>query len=95
VGVFYIVQGDTLIAGATETNGNFVPDVYAKQYDTLNLSVSQKLGQYLRLQLQIKNLTNPDIQTVYRSNAIGSDVTKTTYSLGIEYSLSLSAEFSF
>jgi hypothetical protein len=89
------VQGDTLVAGATESGGNFVPSVYATQYDTLNLSLVQKLGSYLTLQLQAKNLTNPEIQEVYRSKYIGDDVTKTSYTKGIEYSLSLGARFSF
>jgi TonB-dependent receptor len=93
--LFYTVQGDTLVAGATESGGNFVPSVYATQYDTLNLSMVQKLGSYLTLQLQAKNLTNPEIQEVYRSKYIGDDVTKTSYTKGIEYSLSLGAKFSF
>ncbi len=94
-GVFYNVQGDTLVAGAGEKDGNFVPSVYAKEYDTLNFSIAQKLGRYVRLQFQAKNLTNPRIEEVYRSEFIDDDVTKTVYTKGIEYSLSLSAELSF
>ena len=36
--LFYTVQGDTLVAGAGQSHGNFVPSVYAKEYDTLNLT---------------------------------------------------------
>jgi outer membrane receptor protein involved in Fe transport len=95
VALFYTVQGDTLVAGAGQANGNFVPDVYAKEYATLNLSLAQKLGKYFKLEFKAKNLTNPEIEEVYRSSFIGSDVTKTSYTKGIEYSLGLSAGFSF
>ena len=95
VGLFYTVQGDTLVAGAGQSAGNFVPDVYAKEFDTLNLSVSQKLSSRLRLQFQAKNLTNPSIEEVYRSDVLDDDVTKTSYTKGIEYSLALTAQWSF
>jgi hypothetical protein len=36
----------------------------------------------VRLQLQAKNITDPDIETVYRSEFIGGDTTKTSYSKG-------------
>jgi len=87
--VFYTVEGDTLVAGATATNGNFVPDVYAKAFGTLNMSLTRRLGRNFSLNLQAKNLTNPDIEEVYRSDAIGDDVTKTTYKKGSEFSLGL------
>lgn len=93
--IFYTVTGDTLVAGAGVSNGNFVPNVYEREYDTLNLSVTQKLGQYIKLTFQVKNLTNPRVEQVYRSSAIGSDVVKTSYTKGVEYSIGLSAEFNF
>jgi TonB-dependent receptor len=95
VALFYTVQGDTLVAGAAESQGNFVPSVYAKEYDTLNLSLSQGIGEHFKLQFQVKNLTNPKIEEVYRSEFIGGDVTKTSYTAGIDYSIALSARFSF
>lgn len=94
VALFYTVQGDTLVAGG-QPFGNFVPSVYAKEYDTLNASVSQKFGKHIKLELQAKNLTNPKIEEVYRSEFIGSDVTRTSYTKGIEYSISLGVEFAF
>jgi outer membrane receptor protein involved in Fe transport len=93
--LFYTVQGDTLTTGATTTLGNFVPNVYQKQFDTLNLTMSQKLWKNFVLQFQAKNLTNPAIETVYRSPYIGADVLKTTYTKGIDLSLSLTATFGF
>jgi TonB-dependent receptor len=93
--LFYTVQGDTLIAGATKTQGAFIPSVYAKQFDTLNFSFTQKLWKYFALNFQAKNLTDPEIETVYRSPYIGSDVLKTTFTKGIELSVAIGATFSF
>jgi TonB-dependent receptor len=95
IGLFYTVRGDTLVAGATAADGNFVPNVYETEFDTLNLTISQKIGDYFKLQFQAKNLTNPKIQEVYRSPYIGDDVLKSSYTKGIDYSISLSAEFTF
>lgn len=94
-GLFYTVQGDTLVAGAGESDGNFVPSVYAREYDTLNFSASQQLGKFLKLQFQAKNLTNPEIEEVYRADTIDGDVRKSSFTKGIDYSLGLSATFSF
>jgi outer membrane receptor protein involved in Fe transport len=88
--VYYTVQGDTLIAGAGQSNGNFVPSLYATEFDTLNLSVSQKLGWNLALQLQVKNLTNAKLETEYRSEHIPASVTHSSHRTGIDYSIALS-----
>ncbi|MCA9295788.1 MAG: TonB-dependent receptor, partial [Phycisphaerales bacterium] len=93
--LFYSVRGDTLLAGAGQSNGNFVPSVYSESVGTLNFSVSQKLGKYITLTFQAKNLTNPSFTEVYRSDYIGPDVLKTSYSKGIEYAIGLRAEFQF
>jgi outer membrane receptor protein involved in Fe transport len=90
--LFYTVTGDTLVAGAGQANGHFVPDVYAKEYGTLNFSVSHKLSQSTALQFQAKNLTNPKIQEVYRS-AVTDDQVKTSYTRGREYTLSFTLRF--
>lgn len=94
IALFYTVQGDTLVAGAGQANGHFVPNVYEKEYGTLNLTLSQKLGRIFTLQIQAKNLTNPEIEEVYRSEYIGPDVTKTSYTKGIEFSIGIGASFS-
>jgi TonB-dependent receptor len=95
LGLFYTVQGDTLVAGAAQANGNFVPSIYATEFDTLNFSLTQKLGPYFRLQFQAKNLTNPDIETVYRSPVTSGDTVHTSYSTGVELALTLGAKFSW
>ena len=94
-GLFYTVKGDTLVAGATAASGNFVPDVYAREFGTLNASISQRLGRFFRLQVQGKNLTNPEIETVYRSEYIAGDETRTSFTRGFEVAVSLSAQITF
>lgn len=86
--LFWSFKGDTLIAGAAESDGNFVPDVYEVGIGTLNLSVSQEISDHLTFKFQAKNITNPDIEEVYRSDFIpGGDVTKTSFSRGAEFSI--------
>lgn len=94
-GLFYTVQGDTLIAGATQSVGNFIPSIYATQFETLNFSISQRLGKYFTLQFQARNLTDPVIEEVFRSKYIPSDVTRRSFNRGIDLSLTLGARFSF
>ncbi len=94
--IFYTVRGDTLIAGAAQdsTGQNFIPSIYAKEYGTLNLSLTQRLGEHFRLHLQAKNLTNPEIEEIYRSEHVKEgDVTRASYTKGIEYSIGLSVGF--
>jgi len=93
--LFYTMTGDTLVAGAGESDGNFVPDVYALGYDSLNLTVTQRLGQYFKLRIGAKNLTDPEIEQVYRSRYISGDVRKTSHTKGIDFFLGISAEFTF
>jgi outer membrane receptor protein involved in Fe transport len=93
LGLFYTVRGDTLIAGEGVEGSKFVPSVYETEYGTLNFSLSQKLGEIWTLKFQAKNLLDPEIETVYRSKFISDDVTKTSYTKGREFSISLSASF--
>lgn len=93
LGLFYTVQGDTLVAGAGQEKGNYVPSVYAKEYGSLNVSLSQKIGKNWKLSFKAKNLLNPEIQEVYRSDYIDQDSVKTSYKKGIDFSISASCEF--
>lgn len=93
LGLFYTVKGDTLVAGAGQSDGNFVPSVYATEYKTLNFSLSQKIGEHLTLSFKAKNLLDPEINEVYRSDFLERDVLKTSYKKGITYSISLGGEF--
>lgn len=91
--VFYTVRGDTLVAGASALNSRYVPSVYETEFETLNAQITQNLGAGWKLKLQGKNLLNPEIDTVYRSDFIDGDVTKTSYKKGIEFSIGVSATF--
>jgi outer membrane receptor protein involved in Fe transport len=91
MGLFYTVQGDTLVTGPNVTR--FVPEVYAKEYGTFNFSLSQKIGKRWTLGLAAKNILNPEIETVYRSDYMTGDVPKTSYTKGREFSVSLGCEF--
>jgi hypothetical protein len=93
VSLFYTVRGDTLVAGAGQSKGKFVPNVYEKEFGTLNFSLIKKFGEHLSVKFAAKNLLDPDIQTVYRSKYIDDDVTKTSYQKGRDFSLSLSYAF--
>jgi outer membrane receptor protein involved in Fe transport len=93
LGLFYTVRGDTLVAGAGQSGGEFIPSVYDKEYGTLNLSVSQKLGETWKLKFQAKNLLNPEIEQVNRHHITGEERVKTSYTKGMDFSVSLSATF--
>jgi len=95
LGLFYTVRGDTLVAGVGGSAAGFTPSIYEAEYGTLNFSVIQKLGKHWRLKFQAKNLTNPQIQEIYRSKYILDDVVKSSYRKGIDLSIGISAEFNF
>lgn len=91
IGLFYTVKGDTLVVGAGNINGNYVPDVYATEYGTLNFSASKKIGKYFNVTFKAKNLLNPRIEEVYRTpDHLGDEEVKTSYTKGIDFSVYLS-----
>lgn len=89
--IFYTVKGDTLIAGAGNRNGNFVPGIYAKEFETLNITLSKDIGKYFRLTFKAKNLLDPDIEQVYRAGGIGGDITRRSFSKGRDFTISLTS----
>lgn len=91
-GLFYNVKGDTLIAGAGQSNSHFIPHIYELPYGTLNFTASKKLGKHWKLTFQAKNLLDPAIQTVYRSD-FTDEAIKSSYNKGMEFFLGLGAEF--
>ena len=90
LGLFYTVTGDALVEGAGQNGQEFFPDVYATEFGTLNLSLAQRIGKYLTLSFKGKNLTNPEIETVFRSKYIGDDILNTRNRSGIDLSVALS-----
>ena len=97
LGLFYTVRGDTLVVGDGLANDrlDYVPAVYQEEFDTLNFSVAQQLNEHFSLQFRARNLTNPSINEVYRSDFIDEERLNTSFTRGIEYSLSISANFQF
>ena len=93
VGLFYTVRGDTLVEGGVAAGNGFLPDVYAQPYGTLNFSVLQPLRDHLKLAFQAKNLTNPEIREVYRSDFVSGEAVKRSFTKGIDLALSLEYEF--
>ncbi|MHB1156162.1 MAG: TonB-dependent receptor [Phycisphaerales bacterium] len=91
--VFYTVRGDTLVAGAGIGGGGYIPDVYETEYGTLNVGITQKIGEYIKLKFQAKNLLDPEIKSVYRYK--GQDTVRSSYTKGIDFSFGISAEFKF
>ena len=99
--LFYTFRGDTLVAspGVDLIAGNaafVIPAVYEKSHGTLNFTINQKIGDHINLSFSAENLTNPEVETVFRSDFVpGGDVVKTSSSKGIEYSFGISASFKF
>ena len=95
VGLFYTVKGDTLVVGPGISRPNFIPGVYQTETPTLNFSISQELNENFKLSFKAKNLLDPDIEEVYRSSLFEGDQVRTSYQKGIDFSLGISAEFTF
>lgn len=94
LGLFYLMQGDMLVAGPGQKSGNFIPSRYQEGYGTLNFTLAQELGEHFTLSFKAKNLTDPEIREVYRSEYT-SETTHSSYTKGIDLSLGLSAHFTF
>ncbi|MBL9077491.1 MAG: TonB-dependent receptor [Planctomycetes bacterium] len=95
MGLFYTVQGETLLQGSGPSSSGIVPATYLKQFDTLNFSLSQRLGANVRLTFAAKNLTDAETREIYRSEYVQGDTLRRRGSDGIEFSLTLGGEFRF
>ncbi len=94
--IFYTVVGDTLQTGAGMDTGNFVPSIYALPFGTLNFTLQQKIGEQFSVFFQAKNLLNPEIQTVYRSDYLpNGDIVNTSYTAGVDYAVGLRWQVNF
>ena len=90
---YYFPSKDDLVLEAVSQYSNEILGALGSIESSL--PADQKLGKYTKLQFQAKNLTNAKIETVYRSQFTGPDQTRSSYSLGLEYSLALIMEFRF
>ncbi len=77
------------MTGAGQSKSRFIPSVFETEYGTVNLTCSKKFGVDKKLVLKIGNLLDPDIQQVYRSEAIGADVVKTSDKKGMTFAMSV------
>ncbi len=93
IGLFYTVRGDTLVEGGVALSNSYVPDVYEEEYGTLNIGLTQPIKEHCKIAFQAKNLTNPEIRRVYRSDYVDRETVKTSYKKGIDLSLSFTYEF--
>jgi hypothetical protein len=93
IGLFYTINGERLLVGPGTEKGNFVPAIYAEDFDTLNLTITQPIREDLSLKFSAKNLTDPLITEVYRSEFIADDVVKESYKKGQTYSVSLTGKW--
>ncbi|WP_428387973.1 TonB-dependent receptor domain-containing protein [Mucisphaera sp.] len=105
ISLFYTVRGDTLVtpAGVKDDGGvgsgapaAFVlPAVYEEEFGTLNLTIVQRLTDYLSLKFSAKNLLDPDIQTVYKGAGVRGNNLRTSYNAGIDLSLGITFNYEF
>ncbi len=95
LGLFYTLQGDTLKVGPGQIASFFVPAIYETEHDSLNFTLSQKIGEHIKVKFAAKNLTNTTFKDVYRSEFIPGDTLRSSYRKGIDLSVSISAEFKF
>ena len=94
-GFFYTVTGDSLVQGPGPSNSYFVPATYETRYEQANLTVTQALGKHVRLTLAGRNLTNALRREVYRSEYLEDDVTRRSFTEGVEWALSIGGEIRF
>jgi TonB-dependent receptor len=90
--LFWNWQGETLLAGSGNGANGAAPARYSRPFDTLNMSVSQKLADHIKLTLKAKNILNRKQEVVERlpndSDVIFKSVTK-----GVDISLGLGVEW--
>lgn len=94
VGLFYILKGDSLVSGANPHTTLLTPAIYQLGYGTLNFTASQRIIGGLRFSVGAKNITNPDIQTQYRTSE-GITGLNSTYTAGISFNMALTYQASF
>jgi TonB-dependent receptor len=91
--VFWNYQGETLISGSGILDGaEALPAVYASPFDTLSLTISQKIGEHLKLSLKAKNILNRQTEIIERLPEAGDRV-RTRTRAGVDLSFGISAEW--
>ena len=82
----------TTAAGTSGASGTAVPDRYLDAYETVNISLSQRITDTLRLGFTVKNATN-SIRRIIYDDAVVDVLPEKEFKVGVSYSLSLTASF--
>jgi outer membrane receptor protein involved in Fe transport len=91
VGLFYNLKGEAYVSGDTATDDTYVPNIVEKPVGTLDLIIGFKFAKIWRLGVEIKNLLDPEIETIYRTPY--RDIPNTKYNIGRIYGMSLGCEW--
>jgi outer membrane receptor protein involved in Fe transport len=89
-GLFYTVRGDMLRSGAAIGEKGATPNIYSKELASVNLSLSQEFAKRWKFTFQVKNVTDPWVEEVYRAPD-GTAVQRRKYREGVTYSFGLGA----
>ncbi len=92
IAVFYNLTGELLIAGAAVGATDGSPDIFEKDFGTMNFTLSQKVGKGFTVSFKAGNLNTDTREQVWRVPS-GEDTTKVlretsaTYQLGVKFAL--------
>lgn len=92
IGLFYNIRGDMLKSGAAIGSDGATADIYSKKLSSVNFSISQKIGETVKVTFQAKNLLDPRVGEVYREPD-GTETHRKSYREGKTFSLGVSATF--
>lgn len=95
LGVFYTVQGDTLVTQPGPSNSYYIPPTYQPWVDYLAATLVQRLGDHMTLTIAAKNLTNNDNEQVYRSEYQEAETLRRRRTEGVEFSFTLGGQYTF
>jgi len=84
-GLFYSVRGDMLKSGAAVGDDGANPNIYSKEFATVNFSLSQTFAENWKWSFQARNLIDPWMREVYRAPD-GTEVLRRKYKQGVTYS---------
>lgn len=90
--LFFNRTGDLLKTGAAIGEEGATPNIYKRARESVDLSLSQKIGSSFTLTFRIKNITDQLHEEVYRIPD-GTDITRRTYKDGVQYSFSFGGSF--
>lgn len=92
VGAFYNHKGETYVAGESWSGSKgYVPNIVELPVDSLDITLGLKFGGIWRLGIDVKNVLDPTIRSVYKGPM--GELPNTTYKQGRTYSMSLGCSF--